>query len=69
MSALGHSRDACLAPGGQYMVLFDSAKQESELAALHKEERLVKVSKRLCMRRLHIVTQVLHRRPEASTGA
>ena len=43
VTALSHSRDDCLAPGGSYVVLFDSAKQESELAALRKEEQLVKV--------------------------
>ncbi len=41
--ALSHSRDACLAPGGKFVVFFDSAKQEVELDQLRKEERLVKV--------------------------
>lgn len=41
--ALSHSRDACLAPGGKFVVLFESGKQESELEQLRKEERLVKV--------------------------
>lgn len=41
--ALSHSRDACLAPGGKFVVLFDSGKQQSELEQLRKEERLVKV--------------------------
>lgn len=41
--ALSHSRDACLAPGGKFVVLFDSGKQQNELEQLRKEERLVKV--------------------------
>lgn len=32
-----------MAPGGKFVALFDSAKQESELEQLRKEERLVKV--------------------------
>ena len=43
VTALSHSRDACLAPGGKFVVLFDSVKQESELTFLRKEEQLVKV--------------------------
>ena len=42
--ALSHSRDARLAPGGKCVLFFDSAKQESELDQLRKEERLVKVA-------------------------
>ncbi len=42
--ALSHSRDACLAPGGKFVLFFDSAKQEAELDQLRKEERLVKVA-------------------------
>ena len=41
--ALSHSRDACLAPGGKFVALFDSTKQETELEQLRKEEQLVKV--------------------------
>ena len=41
--ALSHSRDACLAAGGKFVVLFDSGKQQNELEQLRKEERLVKV--------------------------
>lgn len=41
--ALSHSRDACLAPGGKFVVLFDSGKQQNELEQLRKEECLVKV--------------------------
>ncbi|DBB17253.1 TPA: hypothetical protein ACH3X3_014305 [Trebouxia sp. C0006] len=40
--ALSHSRDACLAQGGKCVLFFDSAKQETELEQLRKEERLVK---------------------------
>ncbi|KAL0039591.1 hypothetical protein WJX77_002835 [Trebouxia sp. C0004] len=40
--ALSHSRDACLALGGKCVLFFDSAKQETELDQLRKEERLVK---------------------------
>ena len=43
VTALGHSRDARLAPGGHFVALFDSSKQEQELEQLHKEESLVKV--------------------------
>ena len=43
VTALGHSRDARLAAGGQFVALFDSSKQEQELEQLHKEECLVKV--------------------------
>ncbi len=42
--ALSHSRDACLAQGGKCVLFFDSAKQETELEQLRKEERLVKVA-------------------------
>ena len=41
--ALSHSRDGCVAPGAKFVVFFDSAKQETELDQLRKEERLVKV--------------------------
>lgn len=42
--ALSHSRDACQAPTGKCVLFFDSAKQETELEQLRKEERLVKVA-------------------------
>lgn len=43
VTALGKSRDAQLAEGGRFVVLFESSKQELELEQLRREERLVKV--------------------------